>query len=105
MDIEEILDAIRSNRVRVTEHAQEEAEDDGLPIDEVFLSVDQGDVIEDYPSAKPRPACLIYGRTPSGEPVHSVWALDRNSGWAVLVTIYRPDPARWVDWRRRRPKS
>jgi hypothetical protein len=105
VDIEDILDAIRSNQVRVTEHAQEEAEDDGLPIDEVFFSVHHGDIIEDYPSAKPRPACLIFGRTSSGQPVHSVWAYDRDRGWAVLVTIYRPEPARWVGWRRRRPKS
>ncbi len=45
---------------------------------------------------------LIYGDTPAGDPVHSVGAYNEANGWAVVVTVYRPDPRRWVDWRTRR---
>ena len=31
-----------------------------------------GEIIEDYPAAKPYPSCLIYGEIFSGDPVHSV---------------------------------
>ena len=58
MDIQAIIDAIRHNRVRITDHADEEAQ--------------------------------------------SVWAYNHVTQWAVLVTVYRPDPKRWVDWRIRR---
>jgi hypothetical protein len=102
MDIGDIIDAIGAGRVRITDHADEEAAADRLQLDEVYASVAHGEVIEDYPTDTPYPSCLILGRTPEGNPVHSVWAYNAKSQWAVLVTVYRPDPQRWIDWRMRR---
>ena len=102
MKIEDIADAIRLGRVRVTDHAQDEAERDQLSYDDIFVSVFQGEVIEDYPDDMPYPSCLIYGSTSSQETVHSVWAYSRETGLAVLITVYRPDPSLWIDWRVRR---
>ncbi len=103
LDIEDIIEAIRDDRVQITDHADEEAQADRLSFDEILASVINGEVIEDYPDDGPYPSCLIYGSTFSGEPVHSVWAYNDENGWAVLITIYRPDPERWLDWRTRRP--
>ena len=72
MQLEEIIDAIRHNRIRITNHADEEAQADRLSFDKVFASVLQGEIIEEYPDDKPYPSCLIYGETFSREPVHSV---------------------------------
>ncbi|MEW6326368.1 MAG: hypothetical protein AB1487_02045 [Thermodesulfobacteriota bacterium] len=47
---------------------------------------------------------MIYGNAFVGEPVHSVWAYNKDNQWAVLITVYRPDPTRWINWRERRPK-
>ena len=105
MNIEDIIDAIRNHRIRITDHADEEAQADRLSFDQVFISVFQGQVIEGYPDDKPFSSCLIYGDTFSGEPVHSVWAYNQENRWAVLITVYRPDPQRWIDWRTRRPKD
>lgn len=105
MKIDAIIDAIRGNRVRITDHADEEARADGLSFDEIFFSVLQGEIIEDYPDDTPYPSCLIYGDTFRGEPVHSVWAYNQENGWAVLITVYRPDPERWVGWKTRRAKD
>jgi hypothetical protein len=105
MKIEDIIDAIRGHRIRITDHADEEAQADRLSFDEVFTSVFQGEIVEEYPDDKPFPSCLIYGETFSGEPVHSVWAYNQENQWAVLITVYRPDPRRWIDWRTRRPKD
>ena len=102
MNISNIIEAIRSGRVRITDHADEEAEADRVTFDEIYFSVLQGEIIEDYPTDKPYPSYLIYGRTFSGDPVHSVWAYNEQNRWAVLVTVYRPDPDRWVNWRERR---
>ena len=92
MNISDIIEAIRSGRVRITDHADEEAEADRLTFDEIYFSVLQGEIIEDDPTDKPYPSYLIYGRTFSGDPVHSVWAYNEQNRWAVLVTVYRPDP-------------
>ena len=105
MTIEDIINAMRNQRIRITDHADEEAQADRLSFDEVFVSVFQGEVIEEYPDDKPCPSCLICGDTFSGDPVHSVWAYNQENQWAVLITVYRPDPRRWIDWRTRRPKD
>ena len=101
MDIQMIIEAILSHRVRITEHA-EEVQADHLSFDEVLGSVMRGEVIEEYPNDWPYPSCLIYGETFDGAPVHSVWAYNESNGWVVLITVYRPDPRRWIDWRKRR---
>ena len=102
MNIQNITDAIRHDRIRITDHADEEAQADDLSFDEIFFSVLRGEIIEDYPNDKPYPSCLIYGDSFTGKPIHSVWAYNSETKWAVLITVYRPDPARWVDWRTRR---
>ena len=99
MDIENIINAIRESRVRITDHADEEAFDDSLTYDEIYYSVIQGEVIENYSNDKPYPGCLIMGKNFSGEPIHSVWAYNPENLWAVLITVYRPNPERWVDWK------
>lgn len=75
MDTETIIRAIRANQIRITDHADEEAQADDLSYDEIFFSVLQGEVIETYPDDTPYPSCLIYGNTFEGDAVHSVWAI------------------------------
>ena len=102
MNLSDLIDAILANRVRVTDHADEEAENDRLLFDEIYFSVLYGEIIETYPKEKPYPRCLIYGETFSGEPIHSVWAYAQSQQLAILITVYRPDPNRWLYWRQRR---
>jgi len=102
MRLSRIQHAIQANRIRITDHAVEEAHADRLTLGEIYSSVLHGKVIEDYPTSKPYPSCLVYGDTLQGDPVHTVWAYNEISRWAVLITVYRPDPGRWVNWRHRR---
>ncbi len=104
MEIQLIVSAIRQKQIRITDHADEEALVDALTFDEIFFSVLQGEIIEDYLTDKPYPSCLIYGDSFRGEPIHSVWAYNQETQWAVLVTVYRPDPKRWINWRERKKK-
>ena len=79
MQIANIIDAIQAKRIRITDHADEEAESDQLAFDEVYSSVIHGEIIEDYPDDRPYPSCLIYGQNFSGDPVHSVWAFNDDA--------------------------
>ncbi len=105
MDIELIKQAIKKEKIRITHHADEEAQNDKLSFDEINYSVKKGEVIEDYPTDKPYPSCLIYGNNVQGEPIHSVWAYNEENGWAVLITVYKPDPGRWIDFKQRKKKE
>lgn len=97
-----IQQAIKEEKVSFTNHSKDEADNDNLRFSQIFNSVMNGDVIEDYPADKPYPSCLIYGRTESGDPVHSVWGYNKESGFVVLITVYKPDPERWIEFRERK---
>ena len=43
---------------------------------------------------------LVLGFTASGVPLHAVCSLHEN--FVILITIYRPDPRLWTDWRIRK---
>ncbi|MBI3617962.1 MAG: DUF4258 domain-containing protein [Candidatus Omnitrophica bacterium] len=104
MDIRDIIEAILSKKVRISDHAIEEADEDHLTFDEIYYSVIHGKIIEKYPVDTPYPSCLISGETFEGNPVHSVWAYNQQNQWAVLITVYRPDPGMWINWKKRRNK-
>ena len=102
MEVTDIQKAIKEGHIRITDHADEEAQNDNLTYNEIYFSVLAGKIIEDYADDKPYPSCLIYGNTFENEPVHSVWAYNKDIKWTVLVTVYRPDPDKWINWQRRR---
>jgi hypothetical protein len=57
-----------------------------------------GSVIEEYPECPMGPCVLLLQRDREGEPMHVVWGIPKGySSPAVLITAYRPDPARWDD--------
>lgn len=102
MDISDIIQAIQSQKIRVTDHADDEAQADQLSLEDIYYSVCHGEIIKDYPADRPYPSCLIFGSSAKGDPIHSVWAYNDQNQWAVLITVYRPDPRRWINRRERR---
>ena len=66
MEIKQIIEAIRRDKIRLTEHADEEAQNDFLCFDEIYYSTINGEIIEDYPNDRPYPSCLIYGDNAKG---------------------------------------
>jgi hypothetical protein len=103
VNLEALREAVERGLVHVTDHADEEANNDSLSLEEIYESLGSGRVIEDYPEDRPYPSCLVMGychqrkQERDAEPVHSVWAYNESSGFCVLVTVYRPDSARWSD--------
>lgn len=104
MDIIKLHEAIRKGYVNISEHADEELENDAIEDDDLYYSVFHGEVIEDYADDKPFPSCLIYGRDKNDRHIHSVWAYSEEYKIAVLVTAYIPDPEKWLDYKIRKQK-
>jgi len=102
MNITDIIQAINANYINVTQHARKEAREDELTLDEILFSTCHGEIIEAYPTDTPYPSCLIYGQTETGDIIHSVWAYAADSQIAILITVYRPDPDRWKNWKVRK---
>ena len=97
-----IIKAIKNEKFNITRHSWKEMKDDDLELKEVFRTTFSGKVIEDYPKDLPFPSFLVYGENEKSEPVHSVWAYDNKIAVAVLITVYRPDPAKWIKFAKRR---
>lgn len=55
MNIQNIIQAIDAQNYRITHHADEGSQDDGLDFEGIFYSVHHGEVIENYPEDRPYP--------------------------------------------------
>jgi hypothetical protein len=89
--------AVAAGQVHVSEHAYDEAVDDGLSVVDLLDATPSGEVIEDYPTDPRGASCLALIAVGNDRPVHAVWAFDEGAGRAILITVYQPDPARWSD--------
>jgi len=92
------------NRVLYTRHAREEmlAEEFGeITEEEIYQAIQNGEVIETYEQDKPYPSVLVLGRTNIGRPIHIVSAYSVDDDLAIIITVYHPDPSRWINYRRR----
>lgn len=91
-------------KVVYTRHARTRMFQRGIStraVEEVGLSPSA--VVEEYPEDQPFPSRLVLG-WPQGEAIHVHVAADTASDRLIVVTAYRPDPARWEsDFRRRKP--
>lgn len=96
------LEAVRqlaaTGEIRISEHGYDELTEDAIFVRDLMDGIDNAIVIEDYPSFAKGPAVLVLQFDSDDRPVHVVWGIPKGlASPAVLVTAYRPDPARWSD--------
>ncbi|HWA90203.1 MAG TPA: DUF4258 domain-containing protein [Rhizomicrobium sp.] len=102
--LERIKALVRDGRVLASARGYDELAADGIFFSDVLDSLRDAELVEDYPSASKGPSILVLQRDPQSRPIHVVWGIPKGApGPAVLVTAYRPDPARWsADFKERR---
>jgi hypothetical protein len=72
-----------------------------ITVGELLTAGSLAEIIEDYPSDKICPSCLLLGFTDSNRPLH--FLVSRIQGVQItVVTIYEPQSNDWEDFRRRR---
>jgi hypothetical protein len=99
-----ILELARQRKLTFSDHAYVKAEKSGILLTDLTRSLALAEVLEDYPGSWKGPSVLLLHIEPSGKPLHAVWGIAAGASEpAVLVTCYRPDPARWSeDFRKRK---
>ena len=101
--VEKVRALIIARDVHISEHGYDELAEDGLSVREVLGGVREAILVEEYPEFPKGPCALFLQKDRMGAPVHVVWGIPKGHDKpVVLVTAYRPDPARWDETFTRR---
>lgn len=99
--IEVIRARFRKLEYEYSIHALDQSIQRRISTAEVEEAIECGAIIENYPSDKYGPSCLIFGLTSEGRPLH-VQCTAPERPLIKVITLYEPDPREWIDWRKRR---
>jgi len=66
----------------------------GISTNDIVCAIQDGEMIEQYPTDYPYPSCLILGLTINNKPIHVVCGAGVNELW--LITAYYPNPDEWL---------
>ena len=95
---ERIRALVRSGDIKISDHGYDEMSDDNILARDVIDGVQDGIVVEDYPTYAKGPCVLISQLDHERRPLHVVWGIPKNfSSPAVVVTAYRPKLQLWSE--------
>ena len=60
--------------------------------------------IEDYPYDSPLPSILLNGKSTTNNPLHVVVAINIDEKFLIIITVYEPNPVKWMNNYARRLK-
>ena len=95
MTIEDIVELYKEKSVHWTDHILGRLRERGIGIDDIVNVINNGEIIEQYPSDYPSPSCLMMGYTIAGQPLHIVCGSNGLKLW--FITAYFPNPIEWTD--------
>ncbi len=99
--ITDLQEKVRTDQLEFSKHATDQSIKRDISVREAKEVILRGEVIEDYPDDKYGPSCLIFGRTSEERPLH-VQCSYPSRPLVKVITLYEPDPDRWINFRRRK---
>ncbi len=99
--IDEIRVKVGSGDFEYSQHAVDQTTLRHIAVQELREAIAAGEVIEDYPSDKYGPSCLVLGLTAAGRPLH-IQCSHPSRPLIKIITAYEPDPDEWADFKHRR---
>lgn len=99
--IDEIRTKVAVDEFEFSKHAVDQTIIRRISVTEIREAISKGEIIEDYPEDKYGPSCLLYGKTASGRAIHVQCSYPSRQVMKI-ITVYEPDPERWIDFNVRR---
>ena len=99
--IDEIRKKVAADECELSKHAVDQSIIRRIRMSEMREAISNGVVIEDYPEDKYGPSCLIHGKTAGGRAIH-IQCSYPSRHVVKVITVYEPDPERWIDFKVRR---
>lgn len=96
--LDRVRGLVERGEVLISAHGYDELAADDILVSEALAGLASAVLVEDYPASSKGPSVLMLQKDSSNRPIHVVWGIPSGrDAPAVLVTAYRPDPARWSD--------
>lgn len=101
---EDIQAKVAGGQFEFSRHAADQTVLRHISVQEIQEAVTSGQIIEDYPSDKYGPSCLLLGFTSANRPLHIQCSYPSRPR-VKIITAYEPDMAQWADYKTRRQNN
>jgi hypothetical protein len=91
------LTGIESYSIAYRLHASERLFERGISSEEAEFILTTGEIIERYDDDQPLPSVLINGYTTKMRPLHVVVAINEQEKQLIVITVYEPNPIKWLN--------
>jgi hypothetical protein len=91
--VDDIRDKIVRGQFEFSQHAVDQSIVRHISVQEMREAIAVGEVIEDYPTDKYGPSCLVFGLPLARRPLH-IQCSSPSRPLVKLITVYEPDPRR-----------
>jgi len=88
LKIEDIKRLCNYDTIVLTEHLMIRMRQRNIKLNDIKKAIENGEIIEQYPTDYPFPSCLINGNN-----IHIVCSIDVD--YLYIITAYRPAPEKW----------
>lgn len=85
---DKIRQLVKENMYVIGLHASERLEERGIMEWQAVSGLDDGELLEEKPRAKPNPTVEVQETLPDGTEFNAVWSYLSQSGVAKLVTVH-----------------
>ena len=99
--LDEVRTQLAQGEFELSLHALRRAVERNIGFQELREARLLANIIEEYPTDKYAPSCLLLGFTDDGRPLHIHVSLF-DTDLVRIITTYEPDPDSWSDYSTRR---
>ncbi len=92
-DIAWIRQRTLANEFYLSQHGDQERQNDNLTLSDVRDALISGIIVEEYEDSGRGTSCLVAGFSHLGIPIHAVCG--KRGKWLVIVTVYIPKPPKF----------
>ncbi|MEW5694222.1 MAG: DUF4258 domain-containing protein [Candidatus Hydrogenedentota bacterium] len=86
INIEQVRDTVKKDKYIIKTHAKQRMGEREVEDKDILLVIFEGEIIEQYPKAKPFPKCLITGFIEKNKPMYVSCAFDGE--YVHIITVH-----------------